>query len=170
MTLILPYPKSATLKIIVKVIRHHWVLEWIKQIMMYHHAKFELPSAFHKKYMNVQSCIMSTLMYIGIEHLFSHINPKNAKIVISLKEDPKKGKLCVYICLIYRILYIFNQIDKRNDMTNEYQWHFGSKPHQTTSLTEFSHSLYFSQTWERTPVGTLGMYEDNRSYMSPWVS
>ena len=29
-----------TLKITVKVIRHHWVSKWIKKIMMCHHTKF----------------------------------------------------------------------------------------------------------------------------------
>ena len=34
--------------------------------MMYHHTQFELPNAFHKNYMNVQSCIMSAFVSINI--------------------------------------------------------------------------------------------------------
>ena len=46
-------------------------------IMMYHHAKFQLPSAFHKKYMNAQSCFMSTFIFINIARLFRPANPQN---------------------------------------------------------------------------------------------
>ena len=53
--------------------------------MMYHHTKFELPNAFQKNYMNVQSCMMSTFISINIVHLFRQTNPKNAKIEISLE-------------------------------------------------------------------------------------
>ena len=51
----------------------------------YHHTKFELPNAFHKNYMKVQSCIMSTLFSINIVHLFRQTIPQNAKIEISIK-------------------------------------------------------------------------------------
>ena len=30
--------------------------------MLYHYNKLDLPSAFHKKYMNVQSCIFSPIL------------------------------------------------------------------------------------------------------------
>ena len=49
---------------------------------MYLHTKFELPNAFYKNYMNVQSCIMSTFISINIVHLFRQTNPQNAKIEI----------------------------------------------------------------------------------------
>ena len=42
---------------------------------MYHHAKFELSNGFHKIYMNVQSCIMSTVININILQLFRQANP-----------------------------------------------------------------------------------------------
>ena len=74
-----------TLKITIKVIRCHWVKERIKKIMKYHHTKFELPKAIHKIYMNVQSCIMSTIIFISILQFFRQENPLNAKIVISIK-------------------------------------------------------------------------------------
>ena len=67
------------------VARRHWVNEWIKTIMMYHHTKFELPNAFHKNYMNVQSCIMSMFLSFNIVHLFRQTNPQNAKIENSIK-------------------------------------------------------------------------------------
>ena len=51
--------------------------------MMYHHTI--LPNAFHKNYMNVQSCIMSTFISINIVHFFRQTNPQNAKIKISIK-------------------------------------------------------------------------------------
>ena len=35
--------------ITVKEIKHYWVIEWIKQIMMYHRTRFELPITFHKE-------------------------------------------------------------------------------------------------------------------------
>ena len=57
----------------------------------YHHTKFKLPIAFHKKYMNVQSCFMSTFISINIARLFRPANPQNAKIIISI-ELCKKGK------------------------------------------------------------------------------
>ena len=53
--------------------------------MMYHHTKFELLIAFHKNYMNVQSCTMSTFISNTIVHLFRQTNPKYAKIEISIK-------------------------------------------------------------------------------------
>ena len=54
-------------------------------IMVYHHTKFELPSAFHKKYMNVQSCIMSTFISIKIVQLFQQTHPQNVRIEILRK-------------------------------------------------------------------------------------
>ena len=53
--------------------------------MMYHQTKFELPIAFHKNYMNVQSCVMSTFISINIVHLSRQTNPQSAKIEISMK-------------------------------------------------------------------------------------
>ena len=50
--------------------------------MMYHHTK--LPSAFYKKYINIQSCIMSTFMSINIVQLLRQTNPNNTKIVIAI--------------------------------------------------------------------------------------
>ena len=54
---------------------------------MYHHTKLELPNAFHKNYMymNSQSCIMQTFISVIIVPLFSQANPRNAKIEISIK-------------------------------------------------------------------------------------
>ena len=75
-----------TLKITVKVIWRHLVNELVKTIMMYHHTKFELTNAFHKNYMNVQICIMSTFISINIVHLFRQTNPENAIIEISIKK------------------------------------------------------------------------------------
>ena len=49
---------------------------------MYHHTKFEPPTALTKMYMNVQSCIMSTIISVNIFQFFRQTNPKNAKIVI----------------------------------------------------------------------------------------
>ena len=74
-----------TLKTTVKVIFRHWVKEWIRTIMMYHQAKFELPIAFHKNYLNVQSCVMSAFISINIVHIFRQTNPQSAKVEISIK-------------------------------------------------------------------------------------
>ena len=74
-----------TLNITVKVIWRHGVNECIKNIIMYHNTKFDLPNAFHKNHMNVQSCIMSRFISINIVYLFCHTNPQNAKIEISIK-------------------------------------------------------------------------------------
>ena len=43
---------------------------------MYHHAKFELPSAFNKEYMYVQSCLKSMFISINIVQPFRQANPK----------------------------------------------------------------------------------------------
>ena len=67
-------------KITVKVIWCHWVNGLIKTIIMYHHTKFEHPNAFHKNYMNVQSCMMSTFISINNVHFFRQTNPQNAKL------------------------------------------------------------------------------------------
>ena len=48
----------------------------MQKIIMYNHNKFELPSAFHKIYMNVQSCIMLTFISTNIVQLFSQTTPK----------------------------------------------------------------------------------------------
>ena len=53
--------------------------------MMYYHTKFELPNAFRKNYMNVQSCIMPTFIFINIVYLLRQTNPQNDKIEISIK-------------------------------------------------------------------------------------
>ena len=74
-----------TLKITVNVMWRHLVNEWIETIMMYHHTEFELPSAFHKNYMNVQNCKMSTFISINFVHLFFRTNPQYVKIGILIK-------------------------------------------------------------------------------------
>ena len=53
--------------------------------MMYHHTNFNLPSAFRKKYMNVQSCKMSTFMSIMLCAFPVKQPPKIPKTVISIK-------------------------------------------------------------------------------------
>ena len=56
---------------------------------MYPHTKFELPYAFNKNYMNVQSCIMLTFISINIVQLLRQTNPQQAKIEISIEEGKK---------------------------------------------------------------------------------
>ena len=80
---------------------------------MFNYTKFPLPNAFQKKYMNVQRCIVSTIMYINILQLFRQTNPKMPKY--DFDKIRQNEKLCLCICLIRRILCIFNQLEKRNE-------------------------------------------------------
>ena len=64
---------------------------------MYHHTKFNFPSAFHKKYMNEQSWFMSTFISNYIARLFRPANPQNAETIISIKLCKKKGNCFVYL-------------------------------------------------------------------------
>ena len=51
-------------------------------------VSFKLPNAFNKIYMNLQSCIMATIIYINSWQFFRQAPPplkKKAKIVVSIK-------------------------------------------------------------------------------------
>ena len=76
---------------------------------MYHHNKFEFPSALQIRMLKVvsgQRSCSSILCNFSVQP-----TPRlNAKIVISIKSDK-----FLSICHIHRILYIFNHIDKRNE-------------------------------------------------------
>ena len=63
---------------------------------MYYHTKFVLPNAFHKKYMNVEICIMSTFISINIVHLFCQTNPQNPKIEISIRQSENGKNVCLF--------------------------------------------------------------------------
>ena len=73
-----------TLKTTVKVIWRHWVKEWIKTIMMYHNTKFELPNAFHKNYMIVQSCVMSTFIDQMMYLMFTMVHSNMVWILLQI--------------------------------------------------------------------------------------
>ena len=60
---------------------------------MYLHTKFEPPNAINEIYVNVQSCIRSTIIFIKILQLLGQANPKNAEIVISTK---KGRNICLF--------------------------------------------------------------------------
>ena len=105
--------------------------------MIYHHTKFKLPCAFHKKYMNVQICYMSTFISINIARRFRPANPQNAKIIISIKLCKKRETIFVYLPNTSHFMHFQSVRQKKGNnryKTNEYRWHFRSKPHQTTSL------------------------------------
>ena len=97
--------------------------------------------------MNVQSCFMSTFISINIARLFRPANPQMAKIIISIKVWQKKGIIFLFTCLIHRILCIFQSVRQKkgniHNKTNEYRWHFRSKPHQTASLIQILTMLFY---------------------------
>ena len=126
-----------TLKITVKVIRHHWVYRYINKIMMYHHTKFWLPSAFHKKYMNVQSCVMLTFISINIAWLFRPANPKKCQNYNFDKIMQKREIIFIYLPNTSHFMHFQSVRQTKwniHNKINKYRWHFRSKPHQTTSL------------------------------------
>ena len=106
--------------------------------MMYHHTKFEVPNAFHKNYMNIQICIMSTSMSINIVHLFRQLNPKMPKFKFD-KIRHKMEIMFIYLPNISRFIYFQSVRQKKWNIhykTIKYRWRFRSKP-QTMSLSTY---------------------------------
>ena len=124
-----------TLKITVKVIWRHWVNKWIKMIMMYH-TKFVLPNAFHKNYMNVQSCNANVHFRQYCASFPSNKPPKcqnwnfdqiRQKMDFFFVHLPNTSNFIHFQSVRQKKWNIHNKTDK-------YRRHFRSKPHQTTSL------------------------------------
>ena len=136
-----------TLKIAVKaisLIRQHWVNEWIEKIM-YHHTKYEFPSASYKKCINVQSCARSLPSILCNATRFRHTNPQNCNFHKIRQKKGSNVHLFAYYCISHFIIRQkksnkTNQKksnktnQKKSNKTNKYRRHFRSKPHQTTSL------------------------------------
>ena len=83
--------------------------------------------------MNVQSCFMSTFISINIVRLFRPANPQNHNFDKILQ---KREIIFVYLPNAHFMHFQSVRQKKWNILneTNQYRWHFRSKPHQTTSL------------------------------------
>ena len=64
---------------------------------MLHHTKFEPPNAFHKIYVNVQSCVRSMIIFIKILQIFGQANPKKIRNCDFDKITQKRKVMFVYL-------------------------------------------------------------------------
>ena len=111
------YPNAlAYIKIeaVIRVKQKLWAVKiWAKMIWK-QPSSFELPSVFHKQYMNVQSCIMSTSMSINSGQFFRRTNPQNSEIVyfvISIKV--KRGVMSDYLRNTSQFIHFQSDLQKK---------------------------------------------------------
>ena len=80
--------------------------------------------------MNAQSWFVWTFISINIAQLFRQADPKNAKIVISIKIMQKRELIFVYLLNTSHFIH-FQSVRKKkwnvHNKTDKYRWHFRSK-------------------------------------------
>ena len=104
---------------------------------MYHYTKFELLNAFNKIYIDVQSCIISTIIFFNILQLFRQANPKKCQNCNFDKITQKWEVMFNYLPNTTHFIHFQSVRPKKwniRNKTNKYRWYFRSRPHQTTLL------------------------------------
>ena len=102
---------------------------------MYHHTKFQLPSAFHKKYMF--KVVLCQRLFSLILRDFPSGEPPKCQNYNFDKIMQKREIIFVYLSNTLHFMHFQSVRQKKGNIhntTNKYLWHFRSKPHQTTSL------------------------------------
>ena len=97
---------------------------------------------------------MSTFISINIARLFLPANPQNYNCD---KIMQKREIIFVNLPNTSYFMHFQSVRQKKwniHNKTNEYRWHFRSKPHQTTSLKQNASTEVDRMTWLHVPSGT----------------